>query len=251
MSANDSLGDRMKTYESAFRSSLPRRLPVILRVDGKAFHTLTRGFDRPFDSRIEEAMSFVAQSLCDEIDGAVLAYRQSDEVSVLIRNDQTTQTEPWFGNNIQKLTSVSASVATWACSTVLGAKALFDSRVFVLPSNEVVNYFVWRQQDASRNSVQMLARSLFSHNECHNKNNSELQEMCFQAGTNWNDLPTHRKRGSCVRKVIVQKPIEAGPRKGEICDRRVWQEDVDIPIFTQDRSYVERLLNEDHERAAL
>jgi tRNA(His) guanylyltransferase len=239
----DSLGDRMKGYEDAYRIALPRRVPVIVRVDGKAFHTWTRGLNKPFDEWLEEAMNRCALKLCEEIQGAKLAYIQSDEISVLINNYTKLESSAWFDNNLQKMVSISASVAAatmW--DMALGYKdapkypAYFDSRVFLLPEHDVANYFLWRQQDATRNSIQMLARSLYSHKELYKKNTSQLQEMCFQKGSNWNDLPTARKRGRCVyRENLIDpelKPI-----------RHKWTVDNEIPIFKGDgREYIEKWL---------
>jgi tRNA(His) guanylyltransferase len=243
----DSLGDRMKrNYEGVFRLQLPARMPIILRVDGRAFHTLTRHCDRPFDARLMAAMDVVATALCEEIQGAQLAYVQSDEVSVLIHPYKRIQSQCWFAGDVQKMVSISASVATaafnWQSDGAVGGihEAHFDSRVFVLPEAEVCNYFIWRQKDAERNSLQMLARSLYSHGALDEKNGSDLQEMCFQRGKNWNDLPAAQKRGRCV------VPIAAHSADGSAIARG-WATDPDTPIFTQDRDYVERFLTTEAE----
>ena len=278
---SDALGDRMKAYENISRIYLPQRLPVIIRVDGRAFHTFTRGFTRPFDKVLHESMWCTTESLCNQIGGVNLAYTQSDEISLLLTNDDTQETEPWFGNNLQKLVSIAASIATlefnqafqqqydlFSKSLLMDIfdaddqgktinretdiqnatayqnalmKAQFDARAFVLPPSEVVNYFIWRQQDATRNSIQLVAQSLFSHKELMRKNTDQLQEMIFQKGINWNDYPTYYKRGLCyvkkptkVRTVIDMKDLS----KTEIIRNR-WVPDYDIPIFTQNRSYIE------------
>jgi tRNA(His) 5'-end guanylyltransferase len=247
---SDSLGDRMKRYEHAFRFSLPQRLPIILRVDGRAFHTFTRGCARPFDSDIAECMAAAATALCEEVQGAQLAYLQSDEISVLIHSYKRFASQAWFDGELQKMCSVSASVATAAFNSAWliresnapsgGANsAHFDARIFVVPEADVTNYFIWRQQDATRNSVQMLARSLYSHKECFEKDNSQLQEMCFAKGKNWNDLDTRWKRGVCVRRSHVEiKHVE----DNIYAERDCWAIDDEIPIFTADRSYIDRHL---------
>jgi len=234
------IGDRMKGYENVTRNVLTRRMPVILRVDGRAFHTYTRGMKRPFDMMLHNAMLETAHALVREIQGAKIAYGQSDEISVLITDYDTLTTDAWFGNNIQKMVSVAASLTTVAFNKAIGGypnyepplfqtMAQFDARVFNLPREEVVNYFIWRQQDASRNSVQMLARHHFSHRECHRKSTNDLQEMLMdEHGVNWNDTPTHFKRGFCVY------PDKAG----NVPDR-------EIPIFTQDREFIERFVHPD------
>lgn len=259
MSSKDSLGDRMKTFEDAYRTHLPIRMPVIIRVDGKAFHTYTKQCERPVDQGLVKCMDQTAIELCKQVQGCQVAYVQSDEISLLLTNYQTLDTQCWFENNIQKMVSVSAGIASatftfnsWRIwkgkvAAPIGLEcikpAYFDARVWVLPKEEVVNYFLWRQQDATRNSVQMLARSLYSHKECTDKNNSELQELCFQKGSNWNDVPTAQKRGRCIVKKTV--PGTAVNRKtGETVkfDRSEWTADTEIPIFSQDRSYIDNLV---------
>lgn len=240
----------MKMYEQAARTTLTRRVPLILRVDGKAFHTWTRGMDRPFDMKLIEAMDRVTLALCEECEGAVLAYTQSDEISLLLHNYKRLQSQPWFDNQVQKMVSVAASVAgatltkesfrIWAPIETLVAPgdvkirtAFFDARAFILPEAEVANYFLWRQQDASRNSIQMLARSLYSHKELNGKNTSELNELCHAKGVNWNDLPTRLRRGRCAVKVYEEKD---GVTRGQ------WAIDNEIPIFSQQREYIEQHL---------
>lgn len=227
----DSLGDRMKGYENAYRTYLPKRLPLIIRVDGKAFHSFTRKMNKPWDEKLETCMEAGALYLCDKIQDAQLAYIQSDEISILVHNYKRLNAEAWFDNNLQKLTSISASLVTAAFnkkSAEIGLSsgiALFDSRVWILPEAEVCNYFIWRQQDSTRNSLSMLAQSLYSHKELQGRKSLELQEMCFQKGINWNDMSTSHKRGRCaVRK------------EGK------WVIDNEIPIFTQDRNYIDQHL---------
>lgn len=271
--SNDSLGDRMKGYENISRIYLPRRLPVIIRVDGRAFHTLTRGLKKPFDAPLASAMRVAAFSLCKEISGAKLAYVQSDEISVLVTNNDRIETQPWFDNNLQKLVSLSASIASVSFTTAIkqeaknawvyatrddecayaqalenmAFRAIFDARAFVLPSEEVCNYFIWRQQDATRNSIQMVAQSLYSHKELQNKNCDELQEMIFQKGINWNDYETRHKRGVCCIKepTIIENTVDPLSNSVEPIIRKQWVVDVDIPVFTQDRDYIERWLKHD------
>ncbi len=271
MSTKDSLGDRMKGYEDTFRYSLPQRMPVVLRIDGKAFHTYTKGCRRPWDENLVNCMNETAIELCKRIQGAQLAYVQSDEISILLKNYSDTETQSWFDNNLQKMVSISAAIASvtftmnswkiwipekiWEGADPMSENdfiepAHFDSRAFVLPKEDVNNYFLWRQQDATRNSVQMLARSLYSHKECTDKNNSALQEMCFKKGKNWNDEPVQHKRGRCIVKkemklenkvkLIQLKDGSFGPPPNfnpEVL-RRVWVVDNDIPVFSQDRDYI-------------
>ncbi len=244
----DSLGDRIKRYENANRSYLTPKMPVIIRVDGRAFHTYVRGSEKPFDARLMASMDQVAITLCEEIPGCQIAYVQSDEISLLLNDYKNPESQQWFGGNIQKMVSVSASIA--AVAMTMESERLFgktkpcsfDSRVFVLPKEEVVNMYIWRQQDWSRNSVQMLTRSMYSDKEVHGKNTSQMHDLCHAKGKNWNDLPTQFKRGRCVVKMPYEAIIEKGPDAGGPVIRHRWEIDKEIPIFTQDRNYIERFV---------
>jgi tRNA(His) 5'-end guanylyltransferase len=224
----------MKAYESVSDFSLMKRMPMIIRVDGKAFHTLTRNFEKPWDSKFISTMTTTTLYLMNEIQGAKLAYCQSDEISILVTDYDTLTTESWFGKRKSKMESISAaytSVFFNAFSPIDYPKTVvFDSRAIIYPKEEVINYFIWRQQDATRNSIQSAAQANFSHNEIQNLNTSQLQEKLFsEKGINWNDYPTINKRGFCVTKVTGSD--------------RTWSLDNEIPIFTQDRNYIDRFVN--------
>lgn len=232
--STDSLGDRMKEYEAASQLHLPRRMPVIIRLDGRAFHTLTQNFRRPYDARFMSVMDTVTLSLLSEVTGAVCAYAQSDEVSLAVVDYQLTSTQAWFANNLQKLVSVSAGVAS-ACMTLtlpshIGAlgPVTFDSRAFVLPKHEVVNYFIWRQQDWQRNSLQMLARSLYSHKQLQGKKTPELHDLCMAKGENWAKRTSHEKDGR-----FFTRAEKTG----------IWELWKATPLFTQSRGVIDRLVN--------
>ena len=222
----DSLGDRMKgNYENRTRIFLPRRTYTIVRLDGKSFHTYTKGLNKPFDEGFISDMAETTKYLCQNIQGCKFGYVQSDEISLLLTDFDTLTTDAWFDGNIQKIASISASMATAKFNLLRINRtssdnykayqeinkvwrfqlAMFDSRVFTIPSRtEVINYFVWRQQDAVRNSIQSLAQSKFSHKELEGKNTSVLQEMMFQKdGTNWDKLKDELKRGFMVVKEII------------------------------------------------
>jgi len=237
----------MKGYEKAAGYVLPTRLPVMLRVDGKCFSKYTKGCGRPFDQKFIEAMWEVAKALCSEIQGAQFAYVQSDEISVLIHNYKTLNSNPWVGNKVQKMCSIAAGIAsgvmTMESEKIFGKRkrACFDARVWVLPEAEVCNALYWRQQDWTRNSVQMLARSLFSHKMCHGKSNADLREMCTQQGKNWNDLAIYLQRGACVVRQSYSSQHPHAPT------RYRWGTDLDIPIFTQDRNYIDQYLETEDE----
>lgn len=238
MSKTEKFGDRMKEYENSYRSKLPRRLPVLLRIDGKAFHTYTRGMDRPFDLDLTNAMRETCKYLCQNIMGCKIAYHQSDEISLLLTNYDKLTTEAWFDNNIQKIVSIASSLATAKFNEVMREKypekelALFDCRAWVLPHDEVCNYFLWRQQDATKNSISMVAQAHFSPKQLHKKNGSMKQDMLMlEKGINWNALPTWQKRGACILKETYDK----GETK-----RTRWIVDEEIPVFSQDRNYIEK-----------
>lgn len=234
------ISDRMKRYEYVTRFFLTCRTPVIIRIDGKAFHTFTRGLEKPFDEDFLESMQQTTLKLCKEIQGCKIGYTQSDEISLLLTDYEKIDSQSWFQNNLSKIISVSSSIATLAFNKSILEKyeqgkdkfknkimiANFDSRAFNLPKEEVCNYFIWRQQDATRNSIQSLGQSQFSFKEMQNKNCNEIQEMLWKnRNINWNDIETTKKRGSCVIK-----------KEGK------WMIDNEIPIFTQNREYIENLL---------
>lgn len=210
--SRDSLGDRMKEqYEDRTRILLPRRTYTIIRLDGKAFHTYTRGMNKPFDLDFMDVMDQTALKLCKEIQGCKFAYVQSDEISLLLTDFDSIKCDAWFNGNIQKIASVSASIATVAFNNGMylnenvlanmSKVAYFDSRVFTIPDAiEVENYFIWRQKDAVRNSIQMVAQSLYSQGELNGKNLDEQQELIWQKGKNWNDYSPREKRGGFVDK---------------------------------------------------
>jgi tRNA(His) 5'-end guanylyltransferase len=230
----DTLGDRMKAfYEDRTRYTLPRRTYTLIRVDGKAFHTYTRDLQRPFDEAFMSDMDATAQFLCSHMQGARCAFVQSDEISVLLTDFDKLTTDTWFDGNIQKIASISASLATAKFNELRPGKlAFFDSRVFTIPfQTEVENYFIWRQQDATRNSISNVAQSLYTHKELNSKSSDQKQELIFQKGINWNDYPARCKRG----RMIVKETFE---KAGAVRSHWVVQ---DVPIFTQNREFLEKL----------
>jgi tRNA(His) 5'-end guanylyltransferase len=190
------IGARMKNnYEDRYRISLTRRTPVIMRLDGKSFHTLTRNCKKPFDEEFSNAMIATAIALLFETQGAKCAYVQSDEISILMTDFDKLNTEAWFDYNIQKMVSVAASEASYQFSQLFEYKGLFDCRVFNIPKEEVVNYFIWRQKDWERNSILMLSQSHFSHKELQNKKCSDMHEMLHKKNINWAKLDDKWKNG--------------------------------------------------------
>ena len=282
MPVHDDLGTRMKTfYEQIPKTKLMRRTPVICRIDGKAFHTYTRGFQKPFDEVLIKTMQETTKYLCENIQGCVLGYTQSDEISLVLVDYQRFETSAWFDYEIQKMCSIAASMATMAFNkffennvddyrfskwdgvskyeegteeyikTLLKAVekgAMFDARVFNIPKEEVTNCIYWRQLDASRNSIQMVGQANFSHKELQNKSCNDIQDMLMlQKNINWNDFPTYQKRGTCVvrNKIVVESDgiTETAILRDITKSENEWIIDKDIPIFKgEDREYIDRLI---------
>ena len=233
------LGDRMKGYEATPRTLLPRRTHTILRVDGRSFHSYLRGATKPFDEEFMADMDAVAEALCQEIAGAVFAYTQSDEISVLITDFGSLGTEPWFGGVIAKQLSIAASLATAVLNERRpGRRALFDARVFTIADPvEVANYFLWRQRDAVRNSISMAAQAVFSHKRLHGVNSGGMQELLWaEKSINWNDYPAGCKRGRVTQRITGERPVEyVDKRNGETVRTtavRSWWESNPAPHFT-------------------
>jgi tRNA(His) guanylyltransferase len=205
----DPLGDRMKAnYESRTKFFLPRRTYMILRLDGRCFSSYTRGLKRPFDENFAHVMDLTAERLCEGIGGAVMAYTQSDEISILMQDFESENTQPWFGGNIQKIVSIAAGMASVHFHGVTKSEGAtmghtFDARVFTIADQiEVANYFIWRQRDCVKNSITMAAQTVFSDSELHGKNGGERQDMLFSKDINWNNYPAGFKRGRvCVKEI--------------------------------------------------
>lgn len=274
MPVNDDLGKRMKEfYEQIPRTRLMRRTPVAIRIDGKAFHTFTRGFNKPFDEILIQSMQETTKYLCENIQGCVLGYTQSDEITLILIDYKELNSSAWFDYEVQKMCSIAASMATMVFNRIFREKvyelhedtmeawnvpddvykllevydkalqrgAMFDARVFNIPKEEVTNLVYWRQLDATRNSIQMVGQTNFSHKELHGKSCNDIQDMLFtEKGINWNDYPTYMKRGSCV----VKKWDETRDELGTPVVRQKWTIDLDIPIFKEEgRKYIERFIN--------
>ena len=276
MPVNDELGKRMKEYyEQIPKTKLMRRTPVAIRIDGKAFHTFTRGFDKPFDEILIKSMQETTKYLCENIQGCVLGYTQSDEITLILVDYKNLNSAAWFDYEVQKMCSIAASMATMAFNKVfshniaaqskrlyteyvsnndadyidalekaMNKGAMFDARCFNIPKEEVTNLIYWRQLDATRNSIQMVGQANFSHKELQNKSCNDIQDMLMiQKGINWNDFPVYQKRGSCCIKeyYIEENKNEKGYSEVE---RTRWIIDKEIPIFKgEGREYIEKLIN--------
>lgn len=262
---HDALGDRMKKYENITRNHLISRSPVILRCDGRAFHTFTRYFVKPEDPILTEAMRRTAQHLCQNVQNCKLSYQQSDEISLLLTDYDTLETNAWFDNNIQKIASVTASIATmafnWYFSELVLDKymfsefkvstspygggeikssdsiknpdesvikqATFDCRCFNIPKEEVANYFYWRQLDATRNAVLSLGQQYYTQKELQGKSCNDIKEMLLkEKGVDFEKYPTSFRKGTCCIKPYDE-----------------WVVDTNIPTFKGDgREYIEKLV---------
>lgn len=236
------LGDRMKAYERCWDFSLPKRMPLIVRVDGRKFSTLTKNLKKPFDRDFIDVMSYTMLRSFEDFDTCVFAWCASDEISFLFNNYKTLRTEAWLGNRVNKLVSLTAAVVTnyfnYYWSGQRSKKPMFDSRAFVLSKEEVCNYFIWRQRDWEKNSVQMLGRSLFSHKELMHKKTDQIETMIYdhESDAKWSALAIPFKRGKACYK-------QTNPATG-----KSWTAlDSKIPIFSEDRNFIEQWLKEDEE----
>ena len=246
-------------YENRSKTYLVRRMPVIIRLDGKAFHTFTRGFNKPFDEVMMQTMQQTTLKLCQEIQGCVFGYTQSDEITLVLVDYNDINTDAWFDYSVQKMCSVASSMCTLYFNKIFAEMvdvfiansdvtpeeeklervynkaiekgAMFDARVFNIPVEEVTNCVLWRQQDATRNSISSLAQSKFSHKELQGKSSSQMQDMLMEKfGINWNNLTIPQKRGTAVYKRTINDTTE-------------WIVDYQMPILKgEDRNYVENLI---------
>lgn len=248
------VGDRIKEfYEDRTKQLLMRRTITILRLDGKGFSKFTKGFNKPFDDGFSDDMDETAKFLCENIQGAKFAYTQSDEITVVLCDYDNLETSAWFDYSIQKMTSISASLATAKFNQLRNFRAqndsyikngkyltlaevdtfnlaMFDSRVFQVPTlDEMVNTLIFRQQDCTRNSVSMAADALLKGSMVGVKNQVKQERLFQEAGVNWNDYKTKYKRGSVIKKVQIEN-------NGAIRNR--WVVDTETPIFTQDKEYL-------------
>lgn len=249
MSGTNSLGYRMKRYEQVTDICLTRRMPVILRVDGEHFKSFTRGLKKPFDDIFRTTMAETMLELCKSIEGAVLGYVQSDEITIVLVDYKTLTTDAWFDYRLQKLCSITASRASRFFNKIFIEQtekssddtkiyrkkfntADFDCRAFNVPREDVCNQLIWRQRDAVRNSIHSVARTQFTTKELHGLKNNQVQDKLFtEKGINWNNFCAYYKRGcTCLRD-----------------ENGKWYIDYEAPTFTQDRDYIERLLKEEEQ----
>ena len=248
---NSNLGNRMKEYESRNQYYLQKRTPVAIRIDGKAFHSFTKGLKRPFDNVFQNSMIQTMETLCEEVQNCIFGYTQSDEITLILKDWAQLNTAAWFEYRTDKLCSVSASLATYyfnkffhfnatqiinasthsdeysiALSRCLDKIAIFDARCFNIPKEEVTNLVYWRQLDAMRNSVLSCGQAEFSHKQIMNKSCNEIKEMLKDAGKPWENLAVYKQRGTACRR-----------------EEGTWVTDYSMPILLKEgREYIESLL---------
>ena len=193
------LGDRIKRYEAVTHHTATGRTPLMVRVDGRAFHSFTRGMDRPFDQKLTDAMAGAAKCVADEMQGFKAAYIQSDEATFCLTDYDRVESQGWFDYDLSKVISISAALMTAHFIRLLGTDKtpVFDSRAFSIPANDVVNAFLWRAKDWERNSLQMYSRAHYSHKELHGKGKQAMHDLLYDAGKNWaTDLTPQQKNGT-------------------------------------------------------
>lgn len=266
MPIKDELGKRMKDYENEYNQKLVKKLPVIIRIDGRAFHTFTKKLNKPFDDLLIDSMQETMRYLCKNIAGCVFGYCQSDEISLLLQDYKNEETKPWFDYRLNKLCSMAASMATLAFNRAFENNtmeymdnlksydgedysvrldalvaccergALFDARAFVLPFNEVTNYFYWREVDAMRNSIESVGYANFSAKQLHEVNTDGVKKMLFEKGIDYDKIPVYKQRGYCC----IKTKMPSFSPDGKPVMRNVWVIDMDIPVFKgEGREYIE------------
>ena len=229
---NDLFGNRMKEYEGieAERKFIPT-LPIIVRLDGRCFSRLTKDLDRPYDSDMSELMTNVTIKLVEET-GAIIGYTQSDEISLILYSDSIDH-PVYFNGRISKIISVISSVATYWFNhlredmdfpdSFFDLPGFFDCRAWNVPSRvEAVNSLLWREMDATKNSISMAARTHYTHKQLHGVKREGLLDMLMEKGINWNEYPAYFKRGTYIQKRA--KPVDRtipGHMNDDVTERSV------------------------------
>lgn len=207
------LGDRQKEWEANAQTKLMKKIPVIIRLDGKAFHSYTKKMPKPYFGDLHQCMVSTMEFLAKNIQGVKFGYTQSDEISLLLRDDDLVETQAWFDYEVQKITSVAASMATAKFNEEAARRnlnpskedpdrqklAFFDARCFNIPLHDVYNYFIWRQKDCIRNSINALGQSKFSQKQLNGKKIEQVKQMLLEIGEDWETYPTWARHGSCYR----------------------------------------------------
>ncbi len=247
MSKKETLGDLIKGYEANYNLTLPKRTPLIIRIDGRAFHTFTHGFDKPYDEIFIKSMQETMKMLCEEIPGCQFGYVESDEISLLVW-ETNNDSIPWFANRLQKICSMSAAMATLYFNQnfkkflsdyseeekpkhykAIEKGGMFDSRVFVIPESVINPYFVWRQNDCTRNSILGLSYVYYSQKQIQNLKCDDLQnKLLTEQNVNWNNEPIVHKRGTCAYRVIDNEELQS----------HKWVLDYEMPNLNEEKEFV-------------
>ena len=238
--ATNELTNRMKNYyENRSKTYLMRRTPVIVRVDGKAFHTFTKGMKKPFDDIITKSMQDTMLYLCEHMQGAVFGYTQSDEITIVLVDYKNLDSQALYDYSVQKLCSITASMATFAFNKAFAKRidkdsfyqqkadmgALFDARCFNIPKEEVVNCIIWRQLDGMRNAISSVGQNYFSQKELNKKTSDNIKQMLLEKGVDFEQFPTESKLGSACFK-----------------ENGKFKVDTEMPFIVMDKSYVANAL---------
>jgi tRNA(His) guanylyltransferase len=243
---DDAAGNKCKSYESAESERRAMKgIPLLARLDGRAFHTFTKGLTRPFDPNMSMCMIETAKYLVQET-VAMVGYTQSDEITLLWHCDANSNSEYFFNGRFQKITSILSAMATakflGLVAQHLPSKAhelpLFDCRVWQVPTlQQAAETFIWREDDATKNSITMAAGAYYAHDELEGKSSSDKHEMLFRVGVNWNDYPAFFKRGTYLQRRPYNKsltndelaaiPVAYRPTQASVVRYRV--EQLDLP----------------------
>jgi tRNA(His) 5'-end guanylyltransferase len=255
---SDNLGDRMKKYEVVNKSNLIPKLPTVIRLDGKAFHTYTKQFTKPFDNALINLMDETAIYLCSKIQCAKFAFVQSDEISIYLSDRDSLEQQMWYDGEVEKMVSVSASMAAAKFNhlaflnniemlrdkdtnlTSLSDESMdklenlklaeFDARVFQLPNDEeLINAFIWRQQDCIRNSISSVAQSRFSFKELHKKSTKDMKQMLVDINDPWENYEDKQKTGRLIVKKLYINDIEADGR--DALENQIWYQPYNQSVF--------------------
>lgn len=278
MELKDDLGNRMKNfYESVPKTYLMRRCPVIIRIDGKNFHTFTKGLHKPFDTILVQSVHSTMKYLCEHIQGCICGYTQSDEITLVLIDYQNLNTSAWFDYNVQKICSISASMATMAFNKVfrelvereeylwdqtnsisfsdvttyrqhrqymqllykaVNNGAMFDARCFNIPKEEVANMLYWRQLDAIRNSIQSCGQAHFSAKQLQGLSCIDIKKKLKEIGSPWEDETICNQRGSFCKRRKNEQEMSV-PFE---CSESLWEIDIKMPILKDDWNYVNQYI---------
>lgn len=202
----EALGDKHKKFEGMYYHYFLPNIPIVVRLDGRAFHTFTKGLNRPFDERLSNMMIDTTIELVKQTHASI-GYTQSDEITLVFSGSD----QPLFGGRQSKIETTLAAIASAKFNQLLmttipekvSLLPTFDARAFQYPTKELaVESLIWRETDATRNSLTMLAHAHYSHKELQGKGFKAKHDMLHAVGVNWNDMPVHFKRGTYIKRQV-------------------------------------------------